>query len=133
MKRLVVACLSAALLVGNVAAFADGYRHSGHFHAPRYYPHYRHDSHRGGYLLGGLLLGSLLTHSYYSAPPREVYIVERPRYVPPRVVYRESTVRVEPPVGRHLLRDLNGRCFERSFDEDGTELRTELPASACDW
>ena len=72
MKRLVVVFLSAALLVGNVAAFADGYRRPGHYHGPRYYPHHRHDGYRGRYLAGGLLLGSLLTHAFYSAPPREV-------------------------------------------------------------
>ena len=110
-----------------------GYRHVGHYHPSRYYPHHRHDGFRGGYLVGGLLLGSLLTHALYSAPPREVIYVDREPYIPPRVVYRESTVRVVPSGGRQLLRDLDGRCYQRTFDANGDELRTELPASRCDW
>jgi hypothetical protein len=32
-----------------------------------------------------------------------------------------------------LLRDINGRCFERYIDSRGNETRTELPASECDF
>jgi hypothetical protein len=132
MKRFLVACLSLVLLVGAAAALADGYRYSRHYHAPRYYPHYRHHDHYGGYLVGGLLLGTLLGHAY-SAPPTEVYYIERRPYVPPRVVYRGATERVEPLVSRQLVRDLDGNCYERSVEDDGTELRRQLPASECDW
>jgi hypothetical protein len=40
---------------------------------------------------------------------------------------------VAAPQGRHLLRDLNGNCFERTTDANGNELRTELPPSQCNW
>lgn len=38
-----------------------------------------------------------------------------------------------PRSGTSLLRDLNGRCFERETDRYGNETRTELPASACNF
>ncbi len=35
--------------------------------------------------------------------------------------------------GRQLVRDLDGRCFERFVDADGNELLDELPARQCAW
>lgn len=35
--------------------------------------------------------------------------------------------------GTSLLRDLQGRCFERVIDRNGNEIRTELDASECDF
>jgi hypothetical protein len=32
-----------------------------------------------------------------------------------------------------LFRDINGRCYEREIDGRGTETRTEIPASECDF
>ena len=56
----------------------------------------------------------------------------RPVYAEP---YRESEVytRRSPGAGTSLLKDLNGRCFERSHDALGNETRIELPATACDF
>jgi len=57
------------------------------------------------------------------------------------VVYQNTYIDATPrgPVtttlhsGTNLLRDINGRCFERSFDTYGNEIRVELPASACNF
>jgi hypothetical protein len=56
---------------------------------------------------------------------QNTYINEAPRT---RVVTRSSRSN-----GSSLLRDINGRCFERETDSYGNETRTELPASACNF
>lgn len=35
--------------------------------------------------------------------------------------------------GSSLLRDINGRCFERETDRYGNETRSELPAESCNF
>ena len=56
-----------------------------------------------------------------------------------RVIVREpSVVVVREPVqarhtGRSLLRDLEGNCFERSTDDQGNEVRIQLPGIACNF
>jgi len=37
------------------------------------------------------------------------------------------------PIGTSLLRDLQGRCFERVTDRNGNEIRTGLDPSECDF
>ncbi len=107
-------------------ASANAFAHPGH-HA-----RHGHHSHRGGYFLGGLLLGSALAHSHHANPPK-VYYVERRKLPPARTIYLESAEQDVQPVGRRLLRDLKGNCFELALDEEGNELRSQLPASECDW
>lgn len=43
------------------------------------------------------------------------------------IVSRPSTF------GTSLLRDVNGRCYEREFDSRGNETRLELPSAACNF
>jgi hypothetical protein len=64
-------------------------------------------------------------------------------YSPPPVVVRPAPVIVQPaPViiqnngyapSASLFRDRYGNCYERSYNTLGTELRRELPASACNF
>lgn len=54
--------------------------------------------------------------------PTVVYVNESPR-----VSTRVTTPRPE----RSLLRDIDGNCFERHYDDRGVETRVRLPASAC--
>jgi len=128
-----------------------GYRHgyNGHgyggYYPPRYYPYrpyyaYRpytpyygypyypqhHNNNHGesaAYLVGGLVVGSLLTNAYNKSQQNAYYGQQTTQ--PIQVV--------ATPQGRRLLRDLNGNCYERTTDGAGNELRTELPASACNW
>lgn len=120
--------------------YYDGYYSGGHYGHRRhryarhynhgYYRHsrhgYRHRDHSGAYLAGGLILGSALTHAF-----------SRPRYsdrTVETVVYREPETRSgSTVVGRRLLKDRNGVCWERKLDKNGDELLEELPAQACDW
>lgn len=47
-----------------------------------------------------------------------------------------TTTRIVTRPGRNstsLFRDINGRCYERVIDGRGGEIRTELPASACNF
>ncbi len=132
MKRLLTTCLAAVLLASSAATLAGGYR--GHGHS---------SSNRGAYLAGGILLGSVLTRAFFPRPAPEVIYIPRPApeviYIErrplrsPRVIYEESRTVVMPPAGRQLVRDLDGNCFERRFDRDGTELRSQIPATKCDW
>lgn len=75
------------------------------------------------YLLGGIVLGSLLSYPSYREP------VTRIREI---VYVKESSPRTTTAAtGRHLLKDLEGNCFERVTDEDGNEVRIQLEASEC--
>src|SRR5262245_19780065 len=131
-KHVLAALVACSMLVAP-SAFAGGWGH-GHGY---YWGGYHHHSHNdaAAYLVGGLLVGGLVTNAYYAARPAYVYPAST-------VMYREATYAVPPPVvitqgvaapGHHLLRDLEGRCYERSTDSAGNELRTELPPSACNW
>jgi hypothetical protein len=137
-----LACLLALLLGAAGSAVAggrDAYR-GGYYggYAPTYpvrdyrQPYYRtprtayrrgHD-HGAAFFFGGLLLGTLL-----NSEPR----VTTTRVIREPVVIRESRVINAPLPHRRLLRDLHGNCFEIVQRSDGSELRYEQPASACDW
>ena len=136
MKHFVIGLVVASLVAASGSALAGGYGHHGHYHYKPRHHHYgghHYDSDSGVYLLGGVLLGSVLTNAYYRSNPPEVVYVERRPYYGPRVIYREPAVRIVPPVRRSLLRDLQGNCFETTIDEDGSELREQIPAAECDW
>jgi hypothetical protein len=157
MKPIVLATLVAALLVGSTEALAGNggyhggynghggnYKHGGYYghgggyyYRPGYYrypyygyPYYGYHQNNNNYnngvyyALGGLVLGSILTNTYYQnrVATQPVYVQQT--YQPARVVV---------PQGRHLVRDLNGNCFERTTDAAGNELRTELPPADCNW
>jgi len=160
MKPIVVATLVMALLAGSTEALAGngnggGYRGGngyhggnyghggyygggyyghggGYYYRPAYYPypyygyHHNNNNYNNGvyYALGGLVLGSILTNTYY-----QNRVVTQPVYV--QQTYQPQPVVV--PQGRHLVKDLNGNCFERSTDGAGNELRTELPPAECNW
>ena len=95
-----------------------------------------------GDFLGGLVVGSLLTSSYQSSRDygRVVYRstpVTRTREV---VVDRSSVSRTVSSAtpraqgnGRRLLRDLNGNCFEITYNGAGDELRQEIDPSLCEF
>ncbi len=60
----------------------------------------------------------------------------------PVIVHQNTYVNTAPRTrvvtrpGRNstsLLRDINGRCFERVIDSRGKETRTELPSYECDF
>jgi len=91
----------------------------------------RHDHFSSGSFVGGLLLGSTL--GTFSAPRHETVYTTR-TVVPSRnitVIRQDSGVASSAP-SRRLLRDLQGRCFERVL-ENGQEIMLELEASACDY
>ena len=85
------------------------------------YPYYGHHNNNNNsdwplYLVGGAVLGSVLTNVYHDSQVQQV-----------------APTQVYAPQGRHLLRDLNGNCFDRGTDSSGNEYRTQLPASECNW
>jgi hypothetical protein len=90
------------------------------------YPYYGHHNNNNNsnsnvaYAIGGLALGAILMNVYsHNRAPN--YTQQQTYQAPPA------------PQGRHLVRDLNGNCYERTTDAAGNELRTELPPSACNW
>ena len=78
---------------------------------------------------GQYYLNSGYPYSAYGYSSRPV-IIERNTYIEQPSTGRVYTNR---ETETSLLRDLQGRCFERSYDRNGTELRTELDPSACDF
>jgi hypothetical protein len=79
-------------------------------------------------------LGAVLADAFSSRDPAVVYVEPSP-YPRTRIVYRDrpvSTALIAEPEWR-LLRDQSDNCYEVTVDEDGNELRTQVPASECDW
>ena len=153
MKRLLIGLMTASLLLAGTTTLARGNHDNGRHHGsrppahqgyhrphhrPQYYrPHRRHhhrDGYRGAYLLGGVALGAILADSFASRDPEVIYVEPNP-YPRTRIVYRDrpvTTALVSEPEWR-LLRDQSNNCFEVTVDENGNELRTQVPASECDW
>lgn len=95
----------------------------------RYYDRHYYDT---GSFVGGLILGSMLAPSY-TRSQGTVVVRNRTPVVRPKTVVVERTV-VENnsvPVGRSLLIDRQGNCYERTVNEQGDEIRTELDPAAC--
>jgi hypothetical protein len=65
--------------------------------------------------------------TFYSPPP--TVVVQQP----PPVIIQQNTYVPPSSGGTSLFRDRYGRCYERSYNTLGTEIRTELPASACNF
>jgi hypothetical protein len=91
-----------------------------------YYPYYHHNNNNNSdwpaYLAGGLIVGALAANAYNNSQART--------YSYPQAAPATPIGSVQ---GRHLLRDLNGKCYERQTDANGNEMRTELPPSECNW
>jgi len=110
--------------------FAGSYGH--------YYLRYRH-RHRhwdSGSFVGGIVLGSLLSQPRRSHRHYDTVTYRRPVTTTREVVYvnRNSQGSSSPVAsGRRLLKDLEGNCFERIVDEDGNEIRVQLPSSECNF
>jgi hypothetical protein len=149
MKPIVLATLLAVSLGGSNVALAGGKGHGcgysncggGYYPGYRpggyYRPYYGSPQHKNNnnsndswaYALGGLVLGSVITNAYNNrAPqPQATYVETTTTYQPVQV---QRVIVAQP---RHLLRDLNGNCYERTTDAAGNELRTQLPPSDCNW
>jgi hypothetical protein len=70
------------------------------------------------------------TFDYKNQRPQ--VIIERNTYIE-QPTRRANVITYRNRPDTSLLRDLNGRCFERYIDSNGYETRTELPASACNF
>lgn len=105
-----------------------GYNYKNHGYNKHYGYSYKHHDNHYEYLVGGLFLGALLHHGYQS-------------YHQPRVIHRtviHSTPRVnhdssvyEGEYTRRIIRDSEGRCFELTRRDDGSELLKELDVKEC--
>lgn len=95
--------------------------------------HRHYDRFDGGEFVGGLVLGSLLSQP---SRPRYETRVYSTVTVPPAqevtVIKRSSSSTVSSVPKRRLLKDLQGRCFERNL-EDGQEVMVELEPEACNF
>lgn len=67
---------------------------------------------------------------YY--PPRDV-VIQHNTYVEPAPQDADVVTYTNRANETSLLKDLQGRCFERSYDSSGRELRKELDPSACNF
>ncbi len=155
MKQILVSIITIICLSSGSVALASGYRHGGyhdgharfaagyyrhdgfghrgygkHHYRHHGYRHRRHHADEGAYLLGGLLIGAILTESYHRAQYNRAYPPERQIIYRTRVIERTAAA-VAP--GRHLFRDIDGNCFAIRRNDNGDELRSELPVEECDW
>jgi hypothetical protein len=137
MKSIALVALVTLSLAGAGEAMAGGKGcgyygcGGGYYHGRPYYPYggyyYGYPQHKNNnnsnssvaYAIGGLALGAILMNAY--SQNRAPSYTQQSYQAPPA------------PQGRHLVRDLNGKCYERTVDASGNELRTELPPSACNW
>jgi hypothetical protein len=92
-----------------------GRPHEHHHH--HYHQRSKKRSNEGAYLLGGIVIGSVLTHVLQ--PPRS-------HYAPAPTVVHQA------PVGRRLLKDVYGDCYERRGHGSG-EVLIPLPQWECAW
>lgn len=92
-----------------------------------------------GDFVGGLVLGSVLNASLNPPRYRDTVVYRSPVTRTREVVYvnRPQTVTrsTSSPraVGRSLLLDLEGNCFERVREENGDEVRVQLDPSECEF
>jgi len=106
---------------------------------PVYRPHYYSSFGLGvgvGFALGYPFYGYPYYGSpYYYGSPQEV-IVERNTYIEPSdsttTVIREAAPAPRAS-GTSLLRDLQGHCYRRTYDQNGNEQRTELDPAMCNF
>ena len=104
------------------------------------YP-YRHGYRRwdAADFVGGLVLGSVLNASLNTPRYSERVVTTRPVTRTREVVYvnePRTVVRSRSqarPVGRSLLLDREGNCFERVVEENGDEIRVQLDPSECNF
>lgn len=111
--------------------YSSGYGYSNRYRSRHdWHSHDHYDSFSGASFVGGLLLGSVL------AAPRHDYRPARTVVIQPRhevtVIRSEPRITTSAAYNRRLIRDLDGRCYERQL-VNGTELRTELDPAECDF
>jgi hypothetical protein len=119
------AYFAGGLLLGSwIGSYNRGYRNSYN----RYDPYYS----------GGFSYGRYYSNEpYYSSRyPRTSSRYYRSTPVEPTIVYREKIV--SDGVARedhepHLLKDMEGNCFEVSYSNGGQELRLQVPEEQCEW
>ena len=77
-------------------------------------------------------VGYITFNNWYGYTPyrSSTVIVREPTVVYVNDSAPVSTRYTQPPA-RSLLRDINGNCFERTYDSRGVETRVRLPDSAC--
>jgi hypothetical protein len=150
MNKLLMCAAACLLLVGTQTASADHRWDRGHSHNKHYdrgHGHRNHHVHQRDRVSVNLNIGRVVPDWRYrdyqratsglgvayttawSAPPRNTVIVHQNTYInnEPRVVSRSTRSATS------LLRDVNGRCYERSYDSRGNEVRIELSPSSCNF
>lgn len=129
---------------GSSFGFSYGTYGYGFGYSNRHYGRRYRDRFDGGEFVGGLVLGSILNsaarsnNNYVERYSRPRYVSSAPREVvytsAPRTIVR-STNKPRTPVlsGRRLIKDLEGNCFERVIDDEGTEIREQLDPAECEY
>ncbi|HJO10762.1 MAG: hypothetical protein QGG67_04390 [Gammaproteobacteria bacterium] len=112
------------------------YRYGSYGRRGRTFGSHRYRRSDAGSFIGGLFLGSMLSYPSYTYAPRRSTVIYRNAPVgsrnPVNVVRYSSSPALAVP-GRHLLRDLQGNCFEINVDDEGNEIRVQLEAEACNF
>ena len=119
------AYIAGGLLLGSwISSYNRGYGSSYNRYDPYYSGSYSYDRYNS-------------YEPYYSSSyPRTNVQYYRSTPVEPTIVYREKIV--SDGVARedhepHLLKDMEGDCFEVSYSSSGQELRLQVPQEQCQW
>ena len=96
-------------------------RYSGSYNNRYYYNSYR----GGSYSYSNRYRYPSGSTRYYRSAPVEPTVIYREKIISDAAARNEK----EP----HMLRDLEGNCFEISYSASGQELRLQVPAEQCVW
>lgn len=163
MKKLLVTAIAACLMLGSATSFADRddakrwsqSRHDNGYHRgwdrgdrwDRRWDNRRRDrdhdhvsinlgfGNSWGYPYTGSYFGFGVGNysSWHNRNRAPVVIYENNTYIERSAPRTTVITRSAPRSGTSMLRDVNGRCFERQYDRNGNETRIEVSPAECNF
>lgn len=133
---------------GYSRGYRRGFRHGSRWgHGNWGYGNWSYGDRQAASLLGGVVLGSLLTQTFSTQPVIQQPVVVSQRVVhsrAPTTVVRRRDIPIATASGAparstdarpnsYLLRDLHGDCFAVERQADGTEIRSQVDSSQCEF
>lgn len=108
-------------------------RYSGGYYNSGYYSNRYYNSPYNNTQYNNVYRGSYYNNGFPSSTGVRYY---RSAPVEPTVIYREKIVSdstARDAKESHMLRDLEGNCYEITYSASGQELRLQVPREQCQW